>query len=73
MVLAQKCMHRSMNRIKILDTNTSATNQIVTNSLKLYIMEMTIISTNNVEKIVCSYVKAEPRLLADTPYKNQLI
>jgi hypothetical protein len=60
MVLAQKCMHRSMNRIKILETNTSATNQTLTISLNLCIMEMTAISMNNVEKIVCSCVKAEP-------------
>lgn len=60
MVLAQKCMHRSMNRIKILETKTSATNQTLTISLNLCIMEMTAISMNNVEKIVCSCVKAEP-------------
>jgi hypothetical protein len=34
-------------------------------------MEMTAISMNNVEKIVCSCVKAEPWLLADAPYKHQ--
>lgn len=53
-------MHRSMNRIKILETKTSATNQTLTISLNLCIMEMTAISMNNVEKIVCSCVKAEP-------------
>lgn len=59
MVLAQKCTLRPMNRIKILETNTSVTNQILTNSPKLYIMEVTAISMNNVEKIARSYVKAE--------------
>lgn len=49
-----------MNRIKILETNTSASKWIQTNSLKLRIVEMVVISMNTVEKIGYSYVKAEP-------------